>query len=112
MLTHRLDIYTEKCSKCLRWNSRHSPGYVPPRAVCMWDEKTTAEHVQSAYCPAGRYPFAGLGSVLGWFFWKLHLPQILRRLGWFNPEKCSCAQKQAKLNNIGRRIWNRVRGRK
>lgn len=101
------------CHKCK--HSKTQQGGCAGPCPCDVDGKDIVEHAEGRYCPAGKYPFAGLGSVITWFIWNLripftsiNIPTILRFLRLFDPAKCKCAERQSRLNEFWKRLFGKV----
>lgn len=72
---------------------------------CPIDGRGVVEHAEQGYCPAGKYPFAGLGSVVAWMMWKTGASQrYLRR-----NKACGCGKRAGWLNRKTAWIFNTAR---
>lgn len=90
------------CKRCKRFSQTQRKGGCHGFCPCHWDNKDIGEHALSGYCPIGAYPNRGLGSIITKFIWWSFASRIARAVRIYNPKKCGCAERQAKLNRLGK----------
>jgi hypothetical protein len=102
IILNPVHLHIQICHRCKPYSQTKRRGGCAGPCPCHWDGKDIIEHARSGYCPIGSYPFAGLGTLVTRWLWRLRIPQALRLLRLFNPTRCKCAARQAKLNRFGK----------
>jgi hypothetical protein len=105
----RYNLQIVTCYRCSFSQLRRSGGCAGP-CPCHIDGRDIIDHATLNYCPAGYYPFSGLGSALGWFFWNAGISRIWFLWKRITGTRCACAERAAALDRLGAWILNTLRG--
>lgn len=105
----RFNLQIITCHKCRFSQTRHTGGCAGP-CPCHIDRRDIIDHARLNYCPAGYYPFNGLGSAVTWVLW--HSGAAYLWLAWkrWHGAPCECGERAAALDRLGARMANMLRG--